>query len=135
MMGGLFAGTQEAPGEYFYKDGVRVKRYRGMASIEAMRQGGGKRYFQNEQSIKVAQGVSGMVVDKGSVLDLVPYLMQGLRQALQDIGYRSLPELHAALDKGKVRFECRSFSAQREGGVHSLFSYQEPVIGVQDRTP
>jgi IMP dehydrogenase len=133
MMGGLFAGTHEAPGEYFYKDGVRVKKYRGMASIEAMERGGGKRYFMKEGDIKVAQGVSGLVVDKGSVLDLVPCLLHGLKQAFQDLGLRSIAELHQALDEGRLLFEARSFSAQREGGVHSLFSYDEPVIGIRQR--
>ena len=134
MMGSLFAGTQEAPGEYVYKDGVRVKKYRGMASVEAMERGGGKRYFLNEGDLKVAQGVSGLVVDKGSVLDLVPYLLQGVKQALQDMGHRTIGELHDALENGRLLFELRSHSAQREGGVHSLFSYQEPVLGVKDRT-
>ncbi len=135
MMGRLFAGTQEAPGEYFYKDGVRVKKYRGMASIEAMQRGGGKRYFVDEADIKVAQGVSGMVVDKGSVLDLLPYLVQGIKQAFQDMGCRTITDVHEALDGGRLLFEARTASAQREGGVHSLFSYQEPVLGVKERTP
>ena len=134
MMGALFAGTQEAPGEYFYKDGVRVKKYRGMASIEALERGGGKRYFSDDQNIKVAQGVSGLVVDKGSVLHLVPYIVQGLRQAFQDIGVRTIQELHEALDADRLLLELRSHSAQREGGVHSLFSYQEPVLEVRERT-
>jgi len=134
MMGSLFAGTQEAPGEYFYKDGVRVKKYRGMASVEAFERGGAKRYLVDDQTIKVAQGVSGLVVDKGSVLNLVPYILQGLKQALQDIGVRSLQELHEALDSDRLLFELRSHSAQREGGVHGLFSYQEPVLEVREST-
>lgn len=131
MMGALFAGTQEAPGEYFYKDGVRVKKYRGMASVEAMEKGGGKRYLYGPKQIKVAQGVSGMVVDKGSVLDLVPYIVQSLRQSLQDFGTMSVSALHEALDSGQLRFERRSNSAQREGGVHSLLAYEEPLLGVR----
>lgn len=133
MMGALFAGTQEAPGEYFYKDGVRVKKYRGMASIEAMERGGAKRYFAEDQTIRVAQGVSGVVVDKGSVLNLVPYILQGLRQALQDIGTRSIPDLHRAVASEQVLFERRSHSAQREGGVHGLFSYEQPVLEARER--
>ena len=131
MMGALFAGTQEAPGEYFYKDGVRVKKYRGMASVEAMEKGGGKRYLYGQKGIKVAQGVSGLVVDKGSVLDLVPYIVQSLRQSLQDLGTRTLAALHDQLESGELRFERRSHSAQREGGVHSLLAYEEPVLGVR----
>jgi IMP dehydrogenase len=133
MMGSMFAGTQEAPGEYFYKDGVRVKKYRGMASIEAFERGGAKRYLADDQTIKVAQGVSGLVVDKGSVLDLVPYILQGLKQALQDIGVRSIRELHESLDGERMLFEQRSHSAQREGGVHGLFSYQEPFLELRSR--
>lgn len=131
MMGALFAGTQEAPGEYFYKDGVRVKKYRGMASVEAMEKGGGKRYLYAQKGIKVAQGVSGLVVDKGSMLDLVPYIVQSLRQSLQDFGTRSLADLHGAIESGALRFERRSSSAQREGGVHGLVAYEEPVLGVR----
>jgi IMP dehydrogenase len=130
MMGSLFAGTQEAPGEYFYKDGVRVKKYRGMASVEAMEKGGGKRYLYGDKGIKVAQGVSGLVVDKGSMLDLVPYIVQSLRQSLQDFGHRSLSELHQALESDELRFERRTHSAQREGAVHGLLAYEEPVLGV-----
>ena len=128
MMGSLLAGTQEAPGEYFYEGGQRLKKYRGMASLEAMEAGGAKRYFSEEDDIKVAQGVSGAVVDKGSLRDYLPYLIQSLRHALQDMGCRTVRQLHAALDEGALRFEARSVSAQRQGGVHGLHSYEEPVI-------
>jgi IMP dehydrogenase len=134
MMGGLLAGTQEAPGDYYYKDGARLKRYRGMASIEAMEAGGGKRYFMDEpNAVKVPQGVAGYVVDKGSLLDFVPYLTQGLRYSFQDLGVRSIKELHEALANGRLLFELRSPSAQREGGVHSMFSYEDPFMNVQER--
>ena len=129
MMGSLFAGTQEAPGDYFYENGRRVKKYRGMASNEAMADGGAKRYYQNEAEIRVAQGVSGVVVDKGSALDWVLYLLQAIRQSFQYVGYPDLPALHRALDAGELRFEARTSSTQLEGGVHSLFSFQEPGIG------
>ncbi len=133
MMGSLFAGTHEAPGEYFYKDGVRVKKYRGMASMEAMAKGGGKRYLYDDNHLTVAQGVSGLVVDKGSVLDLIPYIVQSLRQSLQDLGRRSIQELHEAVFSGDLRYERRSASAQREGYVHSLMAYEEPVLGVKEK--
>jgi IMP dehydrogenase len=126
MLGSMFAGTEEAPGEYFYEKGVRLKRYRGMASIEAMEKGGGKRYFSEGEKIRIAQGVSGSVVDKGSIFEYVPYLIQGVKHAFQDIGKRNLQELHKALYNDDLRFERRSFSAQIEGGVHNMFSYQEP---------
>ncbi len=126
MMGGLFAGTQEAPGEYYYENGMRLKKYRGMASLEAMQRGGGKRYFAEDVKIKVAQGVSGAVLDKGSVTDFLPYLTQGLRHSFQDIGVRTIKELHEILYNGKLRFEVRSVAAQIEGNVHDLYSYSEP---------
>jgi len=76
--------------------------------------------------------VSGLVVDKGSMLHMVPYIIQGLRQALQDIGVRTITELHEALVGDRLFFELRSHSAQREGGVHGLFSYQEPVLETRE---
>ncbi len=126
MMGSMLAGTDEAPGEYYYEGGVRLKSYRGMASREAMAAGGDKRYLTEDEQLKVAQGVSGSVVDKGSVVDYVPYLMQGVKHTMQDMGCRSIAQLHDGLYDGRVRFELRSPSAQREGGVHSLHSFAEP---------
>jgi len=126
MMGSMFAGTQEAPGDYFYENGVRLKKYRGMASLEAMEKGGAKRYFADDTKIKVAQGVSGSVVDKGSMFDYVPYLVQGLKHSFQDMGIRDITTLQERIYDGELRFELRSLSAQIEGGVHDMYSYKEP---------
>jgi IMP dehydrogenase len=126
MCGSLFAGTDKSPGEYVYRDGVRMKVYRGMASLDAMKAGGGKRYFTEQRDVKVAQGVSGYVQDRGSMLDLVAYLSQGLRLAFQDVGVRSVRQLHDRMESGELRFELRSPSSQREGGVHDLHSYTQP---------
>jgi IMP dehydrogenase len=157
MMGGLLAGTVEAPGEYFYHEGKRVKAYRGMGSLEAMEaknteslhpppkskstpsrsssqarpapppppakeSAAAARYFSESSSIKVAQGVSGDVQDKGSVLAFLPYLHVGVQHSLQDIGVRSIEELRVGVQQGNVRFEERTGSAVVEGGVHGLNS-------------
>jgi IMP dehydrogenase len=126
MMGSMFAGTNEAPGEYFYENGVRLKKYRGMASQEALEAGGAKRYFAEDTKIKVVQGVSGAVLDKGSLFEFVPYLIQGLKHSFQDMGTRDITALHENLYSGKLRFELRSPSAQTEGGIHDMYSYKEP---------
>jgi IMP dehydrogenase len=128
MMGSLLAGTDEAPGEYFYQDGVRLKRYRGMGSVEAMAKGSEKRYFASGTTVKVAQGVSGAVVDKGSMNLYMPYLAQGVKHGLQDLGTISVVNVHQRKRDGLLRFEVRSPAAQREGGVHGLHAYERKLF-------
>lgn len=122
MIGSLFAGTEESPGYYLYNNrGVRVKTYRGMGSLKAMRKGSADRYGLSANSAMAAEGVEGTVSDKGPLSSYVRHLVQCLKQSMQKAGSRSIEELH-----GKATFVVVSHASQVEGGVHDLISFEKP---------
>lgn len=125
MMGSFLAGSTEAPGAYINQGGRRVKKYRGMGSLEAQKKGSDARYLGDDAKLKVAQGVVGAVADKGSVLKFIPYTMHAVKQGFQDLGASSLPSAHDMLRSGVLRLEVRTGAAQVEGGVHGLVSYEK----------
>ncbi|KAH0876260.1 hypothetical protein HID58_073622 [Brassica napus] len=125
MMGSFLAGSTEAPGSYEYKNGKRIKKYRGMGSLEAMTKGSDQRYLGDKTNLKIAQGVVGAVADKGSVLKLIPYTMHAVKQGFQDLGASSLQSAHDLLRSNVLRLETRTGAAQIEGGVHGLVSYEK----------
>lgn len=125
MMGSFLAGSNEAPGAYEYQGGRRIKKYRGMGSLEAMTKGSDARYLGDTAKLKIAQGVVGAVADKGSVLKFLPYTMQAVKQGLQDLGAPSLQSAHELLRSSVLRLEVRTGAAQVEGGVHGLVSYEK----------
>ncbi|KAJ7949004.1 Inosine-5'-monophosphate dehydrogenase [Quillaja saponaria] len=125
MMGSFLAGSTEAPGAYTHLNGQRIKKYRGMGSLEAMTKGSDARYLGDTAKLKIAQGVVGAVADKGSVLTFIPYTMQAVKQGFQDLGASSLQSAHDLLRSRELRLEVRTGAAQVEGAVHGLVSYEK----------
>jgi IMP dehydrogenase len=98
MLGGLLAGTDEAPGEIELYQGRSFKSYRGMGSLGAMQQGSKDRYFQdNEANVEklVPEGIEGRVPYKGSVLNVLHQLMGGLRSSMGYLGSPDIEHFHA----------------------------------------
>lgn len=95
MIGSLFAGTDESPGESIIYNGRRFKSYRGMGSLGAMKQGSKDRYFQGESDDNklVAEGIEGMVPYKGSLKDYVFQLMGGIKSGMGYCGAKSIKDL------------------------------------------
>ncbi|WP_036222612.1 IMP dehydrogenase [Mesoaciditoga lauensis] len=95
MMGSIFAGTDEAPGESIIYEGRKFKSYRGMGSIGAMKRGSSDRYFQENVSPNkfVPEGIEGMVPYKGSVSEIIYQLIGGLRSGMGYCGAENIPQL------------------------------------------
>ena len=96
MCGSMFAGTDEAPGDVVEVDGVKMKGYRGMGSIDAMQAGSADRYFQKGAKKLVPEGVVARVPYKGSVEDVIFQLEGGLRSGMGYCGAKDLDALHKA---------------------------------------
>lgn len=123
MIGSLFAGTEESPGEIIYYEGKSYKIYRGMGSIEAMKSGSADRYFQegvSEESKLVAEGIEGRVSYKGSLASSVFQLVGGLRAGMGYCGVSTIDEL-----KRKGRFIRITQAGLRESHPHDVFITKE----------
>jgi IMP dehydrogenase len=123
MIGGLFAGTEESPGETVIFQGRSYKIYRGMGSEEAMKAGSRDRYYQediDEESKLVPEGIVGRVPSRGKLADLVYQMVGGLRSGMGYVGARTIPELQA-----KARFVRISPAGLRESHVHDVIIMKE----------
>jgi IMP dehydrogenase len=118
MLGGLFAGTEEAPGETVLFQGRSYKAYRGMGSLGAMKQGSSDRYFQdNEANVEklVPEGIEGRVPYKGPVTAVIHQLMGGLRSSMGYVGCKTIDEMRA-----KAEFVEITSAGIRESHVHDV---------------
>jgi len=121
MIGSLFAGTDEAPGETILYQGRTYKAYRGMGSIGAMRRGSADRYFQEATEDKlVPEGIEGMVPHKGSLQGLMPQLVGGLRAGMGYCGARDIETL-----RREARFIRITSAGLREGHAHDVVITKE----------
>lgn len=120
MMGSLFAGTEESPGETILFQGRSYKTYRGMGSLGAMERGGADRYGQDPTRKLVPEGIEGRVPYKGRLSDLVYQLAGGLRSGMGYCGCRTIEELQE-----KARFIRISSAGLRESHVHDVIITKE----------
>ena len=120
MMGSIFAGCDEAPGDFELFQGRKYKVYRGMGSIAAMENGSKDRYFQTDAKKLVPEGVEGRVAYKGMVEDTVFQLMGGLRSGMGYCGTRTIPEL-----KENGRFVKISAASLKESHPHDIHITKE----------
>ena len=120
MMGSLFAGCDEAPGDYELYQGRKFKVYRGMGSIAAMENGSKDRYFQSGASKLVPEGVEGRVAYKGMLEDVVFQLLGGIRSGMGYCGAKTIRDLQL-----KARFVKISPAALRESHPHDIHITKE----------
>ena len=128
MMGSIFAGCEESPGEYELYQGRKYKVYRGMGSIAAMENGSKDRYFQADAKKLVPEGVEGRVAYKGLVEDTVFQLLGGLRAGMGYCGAKDLPTL-----RDTARFVKISAASLKESHPHDIHITKEaPNYSVDD---
>ncbi|NLZ18377.1 MAG: IMP dehydrogenase [Desulfobulbaceae bacterium] len=121
MVGSLFAGTDETPGETFLYQGRKYKGYRGMGSIGAMKEGSSDRYFQGSNSSKlVPEGIEGKVPYRGPIAEVIYQLLGGLRSGMGYTGAATIAELQT-----KARFVQISTAGLRESHVHDVIITRE----------
>jgi IMP dehydrogenase len=123
MVGGLLAGTDESPGETVLYQGRSYKSYRGMGSLEAMREGSRDRYGQHEGVAEhklVPEGIVGMVPAKGPVADSITQLIGGLKAGMGYLGASTLSELRV-----KAKFVKVTSAGLKESHVHDVVITKE----------
>ncbi len=121
MLGSIFAGTEESPGETVLYQGRKYKVYRGMGSIGAMKSGSADRYFQSENQKFVPEGVEGMVPYKGAVKDVVYQLVGGIRAGMGYVGAKDIKELQK-----KAKFVKITPASVKESHPHDIVITKEP---------
>ena len=123
MLGSLFAGTTEAPGEIELYQGRTYKNYRGMGSIGAMKSGSSERYFQGNETTSdkfVPEGIEGRVPYKGGLANILHQLLGGIRSSMGYLGCSNLKELHT-----KAKFVKITNAGMKESHVHDVMITKE----------
>nr|WP_315597225.1 IMP dehydrogenase [uncultured Cupriavidus sp.] len=119
MMGGMFSGTEEAPGEVFLFQGRSFKSYRGMGSVGAMKDGAADRYFQEDNTANVdklvPEGIEGRVAYKGPVQAIIHQLTGGIRASMGYCGASSIPQWHETAEFVQI-----TAAGMRESHVHDV---------------
>ncbi|WP_311420643.1 IMP dehydrogenase, partial [Kingella denitrificans] len=118
MLGGMFAGTDEAPGEIELYQGRAYKSYRGMGSLGAMSQGSSDRYFQEKTDNTekyVPEGIEGRVPHKGPIINIIHQLVGGLRSSMGYLGCATIADMHE-----KAEFVEITSAGMSESHVHDV---------------